>query len=551
MSYFKIDSYKLNNLQKTFLPATSPYAKRHFEKAKQTGNLGHRVVHVLTGILHCIPILCMIATLVEKALMSHARSPSERQNPESSALNASTSLNIDPTIPAGAKCAKIESVETSSLVDSGSNFTSSDTLLTTESSPGPRGEEDNSNSVLEETRSEFPERIADIDPCCLEATRRLMNQPGFVDDGTLSDHKHYQHGPVSVVQGHEHLRHETWQLFQKHVDLMNPAALKQCKKHNPALYKVLQMKRFGHRFSLGKTFHVDGKSHLFEGFNEAFTLPMIASSLKQFSEENRNVLDQETADWLTNKLTQAITHESENVNYEQVVKNILDPNYKEPIVIAHGYDWHLKPIVFWNGFFIDINRGNGRTRGKSGIRVYKIGNLQSINATLIRNLSQRLGQTDSTYLSEDLLERLLNLQLITEQEMKAQEAKNCTFANTIGTVELLLAIHHLQSNSMSDNPIVVPGGMVDWPQAFDKAKPLYKKWQQFDRRLVMDNFLSDFEEAQKTQNSADNQLYKDAIKALQYSLLSVLPSRWERIRRHLTDSQINRYNKLTVTASFI
>src|SRR5262249_34590940 len=121
-------------------------------------------------------------------------------------------------------------------------------------------------------------------------------------------------GYIGEVQGHRDLRLRARRV---NVDVFHPSNLQAKKDLNPKFYFHLIAKRLAHSFGLkGMELGFD-----LEGFNEAYSIPMLASILKHFRPSKE--FGQEDMEWVAERLKNALMgEETSKESFEEVSKQI-------------------------------------------------------------------------------------------------------------------------------------------------------------------------------------------------------------------------------------
>lgn len=190
-------------------------------------------------------------------------------------------------------------------------------------------------------------------------TKILLESKGFVQEP--NDIEHTQHGFMGCVQGSEEMRRKVCNLSPL---IFTPSSLIRYKAVNPQLYQAFMLKRLGHAFSLRNAQLREGVLKMkFEGFSEAFSIPMLASSLKVMKPQE--FLSQTDLDWIFEKLKLAhIADRMETTHYESLSRALQEPNYADAKACGSGYDCHFNGWCVYGDYLIFLNKGKDSDSGQ-------------------------------------------------------------------------------------------------------------------------------------------------------------------------------------------
>jgi hypothetical protein len=235
----------------------------------------------------------------------------------------------------------------------------------------------------------------------------------------------------------------------------------------------------------------DGTSFHLNGFSEAFTLPMIASSVGEYSRQNDSKISEYEGSWISQLLNNTASHDSYEAGYEHFLHELItDPENRNIITIASGYDWHATHLFYWRGFLIYCNRGAG-SGSEPGIQVYRVPDSKRITPDLIKGLIRRHEITTELWnekYSIGALVLALGLEKVVHLKQKNQKTGNCTYITTKCAVRALLAIGALAEQYGNG---LLPNDKGIWIKAFDQTRDKYKHWGLFDKNLVVNDLLKD------------------------------------------------------------
>lgn len=192
-----------------------------------------------------------------------------------------------------------------------------------------------------------------------DATTEILSTQGFeMEPGD----RETQYGYKGEVQGTAALRFATAKATRDIPSAISPAALKEMRETNLEQYLILKLKRFGHALGLkGYLTLPSGKKFNLEGFCEAFTVPMIASSFQEFVRTN-DFYSKEDCAWIVKNFNQTTSSDYTEPDDIQVIATLIqDPDFKGPISLGTGHHWHSTGTLFFGNYLIYCNRGWGDT----------------------------------------------------------------------------------------------------------------------------------------------------------------------------------------------
>lgn len=336
---------------------------------------------------------------------------------------------------------------------------------------------------------------------------------------------------VGDMQGNVLMR----QGAKKHTALdphaISPKSLKQVKEANLRNFLILQIKRYSHATHLTGHVEMPDKTKIdLEGFDDAFTGPMLASSYDSFASQHRDKKIREDRGFLVKAFNEMIA--SDSISPEGIQKKlqaIQSPNFEGPIVIGSGYDWHFVGVIFYRNlmFVVDPN---------SSIKVYTYEKDQ-ITIPWLTDLCKR-------HEHGPLYNQFDSFQMVFDQVIKKQKHGHCTFT---GAKRLFMALKAIQElMSISPDEFTDENQRQILRKAFDDAIPAYKEWTVYDRRLAINDLVNSAKKimAKKKASPLDMQ-----VALLYYSVLSHEINS-KKVSNHLQKKIAKVTKNLTLTIQF-
>lgn len=283
----------------------------------------------------------------------------------------------------------------------------------------------------------------------------------------------YSDSTMSGYQGRLDFRQLIINLTKQDPQVFSPENLRTIGQLTPALYKVLQGKIAGHLYNLQGP--IPGSHARFEGFNEAFTIPFICSSLERFALAHPEHLSLDKATWVIDQLKNSVHSEtitdSEKALY---IKKLQGEGFNQPLVVNSGYMWHSATLLLYKDLLFLCNRGAGSV-GRPGICQYTL-EKDADWPTLLSPLFSRLEIKNVWDFLEIMKEAKKKFNNFNFLRHPLQKGGNCTFASVSLLVIVLLAIHNSDSTQNID---LVP------------AKNIYKAWKAFYRKTLLEDLKND------------------------------------------------------------
>ncbi|MBA2369242.1 MAG: hypothetical protein H0V82_09500 [Candidatus Protochlamydia sp.] len=437
-----------------------PKVNYHWEQAKQSATWRGKIVHKMAAIAFSIPLIRSIAHFVENYFSSPSNLTPDNQH-------------VPISVPSAPFINPIE-----------------------QTNPTPQPEN------------------ACMPP--LDDTDFILVLKGFQSDET--DIRHHSHGYAGEVQGNKNLRRTAAKITRKNVHALSLQALNSHRSNNFELNLIFKIKRFGHVNHLrGEVNLPSQKKVKLEGFSEAFTIPMLASSYDLFGIENSS-FDQAGHQWIVNQMNQITT--SDYIKEKHILSfsdEIASSNLLGPIGIGSGHVWHsVADFYFAKNFYIHCNRGEG-CRMQPGITVYYLPNPELLTPEIIKQRARRQEAEKNQQMTiEEMVEKVGGIQIYYEP-MSYQEVGNCTYTSMQAALFFLMAARRLLDFVGEDlETLSTCLNAESWSEAFKLVQPEFKKWMDFDEKMINEDFIHDAEEVKlKTHPHASNELgrtYAEALK---------------------------------------
>ncbi len=326
---------------------------------------------------------------------------------------------------------------------------------------------------------------------------------------------------VGNVQGHHEFRREVSQMTQEDFHILSPEAIRKNREVNPNLSLILTIKRLGHALSLDQEIILEDNTSVdLIGFNEVFTIPMLAESFEKFAKQRPDLISEDMLKWVLENFTQSTR--SDNISEEDIhayMKKLKDPNFEGPLCVSSGYDWHLNFTIFYRNFVFCMNRGANpfelRVEGfpvedlsGPGISLFRTDKPFDLSEKTTRKLFKRMNVRRFEALKAHEIQEELGLQFLDTRRSKKQKAGNCTYVSSKLAVQTLIALYVLRNHEKITTP--------DFDQAFDSAKKIYKEWVNFDRNYVVKDLREEISALRKN-NQEDSMIYRTLYKLLNFA----------------------------------
>lgn len=282
----------------------------------------------------------------------------------------------------------------------------------------------------------------------------------------------YQTMTLSMQQGREEFRKLIIQLRKENYHLFSAESLREIAKTNLQLYLFLTAKIVGHAFNFtGQVFKQN--EYAYEGFNEAFNIPVICSSFEKFAKSHPHLISLESAKKVIDALTHSVHSETiTDSELEVYIKQITSGDLKTPLVVNAGYDNHSAPLIFYRNSIYNCNRGAYPIMQESGITRLVIEKKHYFTTELAKRLFKRMNVVPRIYKEVQNALKELCAKTIHHMKYTPQKTGNCTFANVALTLVVLISI--------TENCHL------------GYARMIYKKWKAFFRESLLNSLSHDY-----------------------------------------------------------
>lgn len=327
------------------------------------------------------------------------------------------------------------------------------------------------------------------------AARSILKTKGFSsDEGDTI----YRENSVGCCQGSKEMRLKAAEQTKIAPEALEFSELRKHKHINLQTYLIFTFKRFAHTFGLAGKHTILGAEVSLEGFNEIFTIPLVAASFKRFDAGRRETLEFSSERVIQQLLNTTFSDTTSDEDIRTITAKIKDPNFKGPISIGSGDDWHYTTVIFYRDYLINCNRSEAH------INIYKI-DREKVTEEMIRTLAKRYDLKRAELDLQDSVVALINdkngirdkdaskFHALAFKTMKLPKVGSCTYNNAKSGLLGLMAVDYLSSNYNLDN-ISVDQAATLWDEALKKVYPIYKEWTFYTREEVLDEFLFDAKE---------------------------------------------------------
>lgn len=253
----------------------------------------------------------------------------------------------------------------------------------------------------------------------------------------------------------------------------------------------INTKLLGHLFELvGTASIVSPKNEFaevdFEGFYLEFTLGLIARSLSEF-QNHFAARKLRRYSGLSQFIVEVLLRASELIKYHhyrsdlsRVENRIDDLLGQDPLIIPVGYEGHAITFIRYGDIWVKCDRRED-SRHYDNVMFYRIQNMNNLTFNFIKSLIY-VKQSDE-FINEGI-EKILNLQPLTELKIEAQVSGNCSWANVEATIPALFLLVLLQVNSESQ------------AQAYYKTLALnyFHRWREWGKERAIQYCIQRFKE---------------------------------------------------------
>lgn len=497
-SYF-LPNYNTTLFQRLSFPVVPVDSVRHAQAAWEAKTWLGRSVHAMIATAECIPCLGPLLALVERCLAWYCqpRTPSENikkdydvKTWEESGLfdNTSELLETDQNDD-------VPRVEESVLVEDTSELLEADGILVLDQvevslpidlTPPFFG----SDEKVEQEASLPLNPDADVLARQKEATYHILATPGFIAD---VNEDYYHCGSKGEIQGNQTLRHTVAKVTRLFPRAISPEALKEQRDVNVEQYLTIKLKHFAHAFCLkGHVPLPSGNRVDLEGFCEAFTIPMIVTSVHEYAKQ-ATFFSAADYEWIIANFNQTTSSDNtEESDIQKLTRLLQDPNFVGPISLGSGHQWHSTATIFFDKYIIYCNRGNG---DDPGIHVYYLPDRSLLTENVIRTMAKRQEVDRTEVFGTKRIVDDLGGELVHYQKLPSQGAGNCTLISMETALYAFMVIRQIL-NVFGDT-CVIPSEVMDgevWEQLLNTLRPEYENWKTFDRQLIFKDMIEEIQE---------------------------------------------------------
>lgn len=218
----------------------------------------------------------------------------------------------------------------------------------------------------------------------------------------------------------------------------------------------INTKLLGHLFELVGTASIISPGNEFvevdfEGFYLEVTLGLIAQSLSQFQNHfaarklrRYSGLSQFIVEVLL-RATELIKYHHYRTDFSKLEDKIDGLLHQDPLIIPVGYEGHAITFIRYGDLWVKCDRRED-SRLFDNVMIYKMHQANNLTLTLIKNL---IYVKQSSEFINDQLDKILDLEPITELKVDAQISGNCSWANVEATIPALFFLILMQINSES------------------------------------------------------------------------------------------------------
>lgn len=348
------------------------------------------------------------------------------------------------------------------------------------------------------------------------ATVQILSTPGLKATTVTGDDGKE---PIECMElCREDLRGVAALITKERPKAISPAALKAQREIDLEQYIAFELKRFGHAQELqGVVSLPSGKQMKLEGFLEVFTAPMIISSFQDFAERT-TFFNPDSKEWILEHFKQIMFHDYiSHKDVENIVATLQTPDFTGPEIMTTGFDIHSALMAWYKGYLLYCDRGSDKI--DHGIYVFNIPDPALISEDFLWDRIKREDIKEKQYDIIAILISELNAKMIFHDRMPSQVVGNCAYATMEGTLKTLMAIETIDRNTKSR-----PGKKLessDWRAAFRSIDNKFTQWVDFDKQMVLDEFLSEVEEWLSDQGDFGKanlkNTYQEALTCWRYS----------------------------------
>ncbi|HEU5281158.1 MAG TPA: Dot/Icm T4SS effector AnkH/LegA3 [Gammaproteobacteria bacterium] len=265
----------------------------------------------------------------------------------------------------------------------------------------------------------------------------------------------------------------------------------------------INAKLLGHMYELvGHASVVSPKQEFvevdFEGFILEITVGLIAESVHQFQNHFAARKLRRYAN-LAKIIVEVLQRGSQLIKYQQYqtdrskfaakIESILK---QDPLLIPVGYEGHAITFIRYGNVWVKCDRRED-SRLYDNVMIYHIGNPQALTAEFLASL---IYQKQSSDFINEVLDRELDLQPITEIKVDAQISGNCSWANVEATIP---ALFFLLLSRLSEDPSA---------HAYYKTLALnfFHRWREWNKDRALHQCLKRFQEGDLLHKAAQAEI---------------------------------------------
>jgi hypothetical protein len=236
----------------------------------------------------------------------------------------------------------------------------------------------------------------------------------------------------------------------------------------------------------------------FEGFILEVTVGLIAESVHQFQNHFAARKLRRYAN-LAKIIVEVLQRGSQLIKYQQYqtdrskftakIESILK---QDPLLIPVGYEGHAITFIRYGNVWVKCDRRED-SRLYDNVMIYHIGNTEALTADFLASL---IYQKQSSDFINEALDRVLDLQPITEIKVDAQISGNCSWANVEATIP---ALFFLLLSRLSEDPSA---------HAYYKTLALnfFHRWREWNKDRALHQCLRHFQEGDLLHKAAQAEI---------------------------------------------
>lgn len=272
----------------------------------------------------------------------------------------------------------------------------------------------------------------------------------------------------------------------------------------------INTKLIGHRFELqGMVDIVDHRNHFieisYEGFILEFSLQVIVDSLSRYlnhfqARHLRAYFPQLNVilDRLQNA-AELIRYQHYGVDRDSLQDRIQHLLQQNPLILPVTYEGHAISFVRVDQLWARCDRGEyGRDNGC--INIYQAQNTRYLHPEYFYHLLYT--KLSKAYMTQEV-DRLLQVQPITELPISPQQTGNCSWANIEASIPTLLFLLMNLDSFENNRPVQ--------PHTMEKSLDIYYQWQDWDRDRALEDCIQSFHRTKSKARKASKAAVLGAI----------------------------------------